>query len=310
MLPVNNELCGNYPIMPTIFREDGSLDENGIINTIEYLIWGEVDGITILANASEGFALSDYEKDRVAELVIDVVDNRKPIVVAVNHFSAKVAVEKAKRAQKQGASAIMAMPPFFGTNRADLAGVFKFFTALANSCDLPLIIQDDSVLSGINIPPEFILELSEAATNITHVKLECSQSPHKVGTIVDLSAGKIRVFGGAGGIVYLEELQHGASGTMASSAVIELGEIYNLWQEGDFEKARTIFYRILPLLVFEIYLAPRNFTKEILWLAGIISSPRVRAPEPASFDKKMRDSLHDLVHAISPNIMKYRQTFI
>ena len=90
----------------------------------------------------------------------------------------------------------------------------------------------------------------------------------------------VQIFGGLGGMMFLEELRHGAIGTMTGFAFPEiLVAIYRAWAAGDRDEATRVFYRYLPAHPLRepaaINLALR---KHIYHLRGVIASPRVRAP--------------------------------
>lgn len=301
------ELRGFIPILPTVFREDGAVDEEGIRRVVDLLAWGGADGVTILANASEGFALSDPEKDRITDVVLEAAAGRLPVVVAVNHFSSYVASRRAARAEAAGAAAVMALPPFYGCLPAEPGGVREFYLELAGAVDIPVVVQDDPVLTGVNMSPEFLVQLRAEAPNIRYIKLEAPGAPHKMARIREYSGGGLETFGGLGGIVFLEELERGACGTMPSAALLELGEVYRMWVTDRREEARRLYYtKCLPFINFEIQLAPRNITKEVLWLAGIIPYPGVRHPAPSSFDGITREQLRQLVRGLGLRVFQYR----
>ena len=54
---------GVFPIAPTPFNEDESLDIEGQKRVLDCMIDQQVDGICILANYSEQFLLSDGERN-------------------------------------------------------------------------------------------------------------------------------------------------------------------------------------------------------------------------------------------------------
>ncbi len=69
-------------------------------------------GIVAPVNASEFWTLSDAERKRVAEIIVDEVDHRIPTVIGVAGGAASVAVEFARHAERIGADAVIAMPPY------------------------------------------------------------------------------------------------------------------------------------------------------------------------------------------------------
>jgi len=102
----------------------------------------------------------------------------------------------------------------------------------------------------------------------------------------------VRIFGGLGGMMFLEELRHGAIGTMTGFAFPEiLVEIFTKFTAGDPNGATEVFYKYLPIIRFEnqprINLALR---KHIYHLRGVNATSRVRAP----FTPVDTDTLADL----------------
>ena len=100
---------GIWPVAPTPFRENGSVDYDGMKNVLSCMIDQGVDGICILANYSEQFLLSDDERQKLTQLSIDHVGERKPIIVTISHYSTHVAVERERLAKQLGAAAVMMM---------------------------------------------------------------------------------------------------------------------------------------------------------------------------------------------------------
>ena len=116
--------AGVFPIAPTTFADNGDVDFESQKRCIDYMIDAGVNGICILANYSEQFAITDDERGRLTTLILDHVAGRVPIIVTTTHFSTRIAAERSRRAQAAGASMVMLMPPYHGaTIRADDAGV-------------------------------------------------------------------------------------------------------------------------------------------------------------------------------------------
>src|SRR5947207_15160587 len=131
--------AGVFPIAPTTFDDHGGLDLESQARAIDFMIDAGVNGICILANYSEQFAITDDERERLTTLILDHVAGRVPIIVTTTHFSSKIAAERSRRAQQAGAAMVMLMPPYHGaTIRADDAGVPAYFRAVAEATDIPI----------------------------------------------------------------------------------------------------------------------------------------------------------------------------
>src|ERR687887_947668 len=105
---------GVFPIAPTTFDDRGELDLESQRRAIDFMVDSGVDGICILANFSEQFALTDEERERLTPLILDHVAGRVPVIVTTSHYSSRVAAERSRRAQEQGAAMVMLMPPYHG----------------------------------------------------------------------------------------------------------------------------------------------------------------------------------------------------
>ena len=72
---------GIWPVAPTPFNADGSLDLEGMKRVLDLMIDQGVDGICILANFSEQFLLSDEEREVLTRLCLEHVAGRVPVIV-------------------------------------------------------------------------------------------------------------------------------------------------------------------------------------------------------------------------------------
>jgi dihydrodipicolinate synthase/N-acetylneuraminate lyase len=179
----------------------------------------------------------------------------------------------------------MFLPPFFGQWLSDLDGIRRHSEALAGATTVPLILQDHP-LSGITMPAPFLVELARTVDRLTSFKVESMRAPVKIGQMRRLGAGAVEsIFGGTGGIVFLEELEQGAAGTMPSSLVpAAFVRVLERFRAGEVREAADVFARYLPLIAFETHLGGQRAVKELLALRGTIRSPFVRGPIRSGWD--------------------------
>ena len=81
---------GVFPVAPTIFHADGSLDLDGQKRCIDFMMGAGSDGICILANFSEQFLLSDEEREVLTRTILEHVKGRVPVIVTTTHFSTEI----------------------------------------------------------------------------------------------------------------------------------------------------------------------------------------------------------------------------
>src|SRR3954469_246111 len=134
---------GLFPVVPTTFTESGELDLDSQKRCIDFMIDAGSDGLAILANFSEQFALSDDERETLTRVMLDHVKGRVPVIVTTTHFSSKVCAERSRRAQAMGAAMLMVMPPYHGaTFRVPEPQIQEFYARLSDAVDIPIMIQD------------------------------------------------------------------------------------------------------------------------------------------------------------------------
>jgi 4-hydroxy-tetrahydrodipicolinate synthase len=271
-------LTGVYNITPTPFHEDGSIDHESLRRLTAFTRDTGVDGMTILGVLGEADKLTDRERDEVIAATIEAAGPSFPICVGTTHAGTDGCIAFSRRAAELGAAAVMIAPPKLA--RTNEAALKRHYLAVASAIDLPIVLQDyPPAVGGILMSVELIASLAAASPRLVHLKLEDDPSPMKVSRVLAANPA-VRVFGGLGGMMFLEELRHGAVGTMTGFAFPEiLVDIYRRFSSGDRDGATEVFYRYLPLIRFEnqprINLALR---KHIYHRRGAIASPRVREP--------------------------------
>lgn len=272
-------LQGVWNIVPTPFNPDGSLDEASLPRLTAFVAGTGVDGMTILGVLGEAAKLSDDERGAVIRGVLAAA-GPLPVCVGVTHAATDRAVAFAREAMALGAHSVMLAPP--GLARPNDAAILAHYLAVAGAIDLPVVVQDHPASSGVFMSVELLAAIAEEAPTCRVVKLEDEPSPPKIGRLLAASPD-LRVLGGLGAIMLLEELRRGAAGTMTGFGFPELlVEIVGRFRTGDEAGAREVFHGILPLVRFEnqpgLNLAIR---KHIYRRRGAMASERVRAPGPS-----------------------------
>ncbi|HLT59241.1 MAG TPA: dihydrodipicolinate synthase family protein [Limnochordales bacterium] len=289
-------LAGVFNIMATPFTPDGAVDAAAVRGLVEFQLRAGAHGLVILGIMGEAHKLRDAERALIIETVMETVAGRVPVVVTVSHSSTDVAVGWAREAAAAGAAAVMAAPPYRVHNPQ---AIFDHFRRLAEEGGLPVVVQDEPVHTGVLMPVELLVRITDGIDGCRYIKLEEAPTPRKVGQVLAQAQRPVGVFGGLGGVQFYYELCRGAVGTMTGFAFTEvLVEIYRRFQMGDREGARAVFYRHLPILAYEgqpgIGLAIR---KEILYRRGAIPHPGVRPPA-MTMDPDTRAELEEVLAAV------------
>ena len=273
-------LAGVFPIAPTPFSDAGDLDLAGQRRVLDCMIDQRVDGLCILANYSEQFALSDAERDTLLDLCLGHVAGRVPVIVTCSHFSTRVAVERARRAEAAGARMVMLMPPYHGASlRSSDAEVYEFFARVAEAVTVPIMVQD-APLSGVTLSVSLLARLARQLGRVRYFKIEVPGTAAKLRALLEAGGEAIAgPFDGEESITLMADLDAGATGTMPSALLPDLiRPVLEHHRAGRRAEASQQYARILPLVNFENRQCGLRATKAVMAEGKVIRSEAVRHP--------------------------------
>jgi 4-hydroxy-tetrahydrodipicolinate synthase len=299
-------LSGVVPVVPTIFRDDETVDLDGTVRVVDYLIDAGVDGVCLLANYSEQFSLTDAEREEIGRRLLGHIAGRLPVIVTTSHYSVRVAAARSRAAQELGASMVMVMPPFFGaTMTVPGPGVIEYFGRVADAIDIPIMVQD-APLSATPLPAGLLVDLVRQVPQVQYAKIEVPGAADKLSALVSALGDRLPgPFDGEESVTLIPDLDAGATGTMPSSMVPgELGQIVRAHAAGDRATAVRAWEDLLPLIHFENRQCGLRAQKILLAEGGIIGSDRTRAPF-GPVPPRTRRGLIELAQQRDPLILRW-----
>jgi len=271
-------LNGVMPILQTPFLPDGTIDEESMINQVEFCISSGVSGVVFPANASEFFCLSDIERMRTTEVVVEAVAGRVRSIVCVSGTSSSHAIEFARHAATLPVDAVMALPPY--TRRASAGYIVEYFDRVAGECGLPTIVQNVGPPLGTPLDDRGLETLLERVPGVRAIKEERVPTTHRIGALASRYGERLDgIFGGANGIWLVQEARRGATGCMPAAALVDLQvRVQECLDDDDWKRAEELQERIQPLLAY-LSLYGVAMVKHLLAQRGVLASPTVRDPE-------------------------------
>jgi 4-hydroxy-tetrahydrodipicolinate synthase len=284
---MNKRFQGVHTIMPTPFKEDGSLDLASLETLTEFLIGLEVDGLVVLGVMGEAPKLSQQEQDEVIRTTVKVASGRVPVFAGSGAEGTDLAVQKSLNALNLGAAGLLVAPP---PVQNDVV-IFEYYRRINGTIDKPIILHDYPAATNIRLSPELVTRLGNELEHVEVIKLEETPSVPKITALRKLGSS-ISIVGGLGGMFFYEELERGADGMMTGFSYPEiLVAIYRAYRRGNKQEAARLFYEACPLLRYEfqpgIGLALR---KEIYRQRRAIKSAFVRHPG-TQIDEHLRREL-------------------
>ena len=296
---------GIWPVAPTPFNQDGTIDLEGMKRVLDCLIDQGADGICVLANFSEQFLISDAEREVLARLSVEHVAGRVPVVVTISHYATQIAVERAQFAKDLGADIVMMMPPYHG---ALLKGTpeqsFEQFAAVGE-VGIPIMVQD-APLSGVELPVPLLVRMAREIEAVKLFKIECPRAANKIRALIEAGGASIEApFDGEEAITLLADLDAGATGSMTSGMIVDqIKPVILSHLAGDIAGATEAYGRVAMAINHENRQCGWQSCKAAMVEGGVIKSEFCRHPIPP-LHAAIRTRLIDLLRPIDPLVLKW-----
>jgi 4-hydroxy-tetrahydrodipicolinate synthase len=172
---------GLMPAMVTPFDEHGEVDLRATEAVVERFIEAGVSGVSPLGSTGEFSHLLADERKRFLEEVIRIVAGRVPLVVGVGAAGTKEMVELARHAEGVGADAVLVVSPFYW--KVGEEALFRHFATVAESIDIPVLIYNLPMLTGIDLSPSLIGRIAAECPNVSGLKDTVTEYFHTVGVL-------------------------------------------------------------------------------------------------------------------------------
>lgn len=302
---MNRPYSGIWPVAPTPFNPDGTLDLEGMKRVLDCMIDQGSDGICILANFSEQFLISDAERETLSRLCIEHVAGRVPVIVTISHFATEIAVQRAQFVKDLGAAMVMMMAPYHGAlMKGTPKQTFEQFKAVGD-VGLPIMVQD-APLSGVELPVPLLVQMAQEIEMVKLFKIECAGVAPKLRALIAAGGDAIEgPFDGEEGITLLADLDAGATGGMTSAMIPDqIKPVIEKHLAGDREGATAAYARVLPAINHENRLCGFRSAKAAMVEGGVIKSDFCRHPiDP--LHPEIRSGLMDLLRPLDPLVLNW-----
>ena len=297
---------GVYPVVPTTFHEDGTLDLESQKRCVDFMIAAGSHGLCILANFSEQFSLSDEEREVITRTVLEHVAGRVPVIVTTTHYGTAVCAARSRRAQDQGAAMVMVMPPYHGaTFRVPETQIHEFYARVSDAINIPIMVQD-APASGTVLSAPFLARMAKEIEHLAYFKIETAGAASKLRELIRLGGEAIEgPWDGEEAITLLADLDAGATGAMTGGAYPDgIRTIIDPYLAGDREAAVTAYAKWLPLINAENRQGGILTAKALMKAGGVISCEAGRHPFPA-MHPEVRTGLLDAAKRLDPLVLRW-----
>lgn len=255
---------------------DGKLDEQGLIDLIEFQIDNGTHGIVPCGTTGESATLNFDEHKRVIELTVQTVGGRVPVIAGTGANNTQEAIELTKSAKDSGADAVLSVAPYY--NRPSQEGIYLHFKAIAEAVDIPMFLYNVPSRTASDINPSTVARLSEVK-NIIGIK-EASGSLQQVSDVIRLCPKDFIVLSGDD-FTSMATVFVGGRGVISVTSNVDpkgMSDLMEASLRGDIAGANEIHYRLFPLMK-AMFIAPNPVpAKKGAELMGKIKDGMVRLP--------------------------------
>ncbi len=289
-------LRGCATALVTPFGAGGAVDEGRLRALVERQISGGVHVLVPCGTTGESATLSADEQQRVIALTADVARGRARVVAGAGGNATSAVVERAQAARSVGVDAVLVVAPYY--NKPTQAGLLAHFQAVADAVrDLPVVLYNVPGRTGSNIEAATALTLARETANIVAVK-EASGNLAQIMAILRERPDGFRVLSGDDALT-LPLMALGAEGliSVVSNEVPDLmSKVTDLAARGEWDKARALHYRLLPLMEANFLESNPGPVKAAMALMGLLEE-RFRLPLVPVQDKT-RSRLRELLQGL------------
>ena len=231
----------------TPMKENEDVDYEKLEELIDWQIAQGTDCIVITGTTGESSTLTTEEHTKVIEAAVRFTGHRVPVVAGTGSNCTREAIHLSQEAERVGADGLLAVTPYY--NKATQGGLIRYYTELAESVKLPIIMYNVPGRTGCNILPETAAELFHHVENIIGIKEATGNVAQAVRTMY-LTDGKLDLYSGEDGIV-VPLMAIGAVGVISVWSNIAPKDVHEMcaaFAAGDVARAMQMQLAAQPLI--------------------------------------------------------------
>lgn len=246
------ELIGTGVALVTPFKQDMSVDVEGLKRVVDYNIKNNIDYLVVLGTTGESATLSKDEKQLVINTVINANNNRLPLVLGIGGNNTAAVIQEILSTDLSHFTAILSVSPYY--SKPTQEGIYRHFAAIAEKAPIPVILYNVPGRTAANILPSTVIRLAENFKNIVAVK-EAAGDIVQAMRLISGCPKEFLVISGDDMITLPTVLAGGAGviSVIGQGFPKEFSEMVRLGIENKAKQAYQLHYKLAPAidLIFE-----------------------------------------------------------
>ena len=240
------DLHGIFPPITTPFIND-SVAYDKLASNIEKWSRTGLKGFVVLGSNGEYVCLSEEEKRKVVETVVQAAPEHMSVIAGTGCESTKETIRLTADCAALGAHAALVVTPHYYGGKMTEAALVKHFTAVADNAPIPIILYNVPKFTHVNLSVNVVARLSQHA-NIIGVK-DSTGNVIQLGEFLNQVEDDFSLLVGTAGALFGGLTLGCAGGVLALANVAPQNcvKIHELIQKGEFEAAKKIQLKMIPL---------------------------------------------------------------
>ncbi len=236
---------GSMVALVTPMHTDGRVHQESLEKLIEFHIENGTDAIVAMGTTGESATLDEKEHCQVIKQVVEMVNDRIPVIAGTGANSTTEAIELTQCAMEAGADACLLVTPYY--NKPTQEGLYQHFKKIAETVAIPQILYNVPGRTAVDMLPETVLRLS-GISNIIGIK-DATGDLQRGQQLINECGDKLDIYSGDDATA-MELILLGAKGDISVTANIAPKAMHEMCAAalaGDRDTAATINERLLGL---------------------------------------------------------------
>jgi 4-hydroxy-tetrahydrodipicolinate synthase len=290
---------GTGVALVTPFRKEGEVDYNALQKLVEFQINNGTDYLVVQGTTGESVTLTESEKVSVLEFVIEINNNRLPIVLGVGGNNTQLVIEQIIKFSQFKIDGILSVSPYY--NKPSQEGIVAHYKAISKATVLPIILYNVPGRTSSSISASTTLKLANQCDNIIAIK-EASGNLEQIMEIILNKPKGFLVISGDDALT-LPHLSIGGDGVIsvvANAFPRRFSTMVNSAIAGKMDLAKEKHYELFEIIQFLFADGNPGGIKYVLKLISICED-HVRLPL-ININEQTAKKLYELVAAIDDTL--------
>jgi 4-hydroxy-tetrahydrodipicolinate synthase len=238
---------GLFPPLITTFDDQGNVDDRRMREHVDFMIAGGSDGLCAGSSTGEFMNLSRAEWEQVLGIVHDQAAGRVPLLAGGAWMSTRGTIQRCQFAERMGYDGILLISPWYQVHTQ--RELYAHFKAVREAISIPIMVYNNPPVTGVQLTVELLERLYR--DGIVQYLKDADSDPYTIARLRMRLGEDAHLFYGHDNNA-LGAFAFGATGWVSGTAnfcpEIWSQFVHTCIDDGDFVKARQIWYQILPFV--------------------------------------------------------------